>query len=255
MKKLIYFVFTMLLIITLTTGCTENSTKPTSTGEPIVLKDGTYSATGQADQMGWVPEMSITITNGKVTNVIYDEMTAMRKTENIEYQKNWKSQNKIDLLTVYGTLQNTLMKNQDISKLDAIAGATKTVENFKALAEEAIKSATVDNQLKDGNFSATGIKDEKSWTPSIEMTIKDGKISAVKYDEVSSKVYKYKSHDKAYIAKFKEQSKLDLLEVYGSLQKSLIEKQNPSKVDSIAGASQTYDKFVKLTSQVLEKAR
>jgi len=255
MKKLLSIILTIILLITLATGCTQKSTETANETKPLILKDGTYSSVGQADQNGWIPEMTMTITNGKITAVAYDEMTAMKKSEHVEYQKNWNAQGEIDLLALYKTMQSSLIKTQDPTKLDTISGATKALENFKILSTEALKDAKADNQYKDGTYFKAGAKDEKNWTPMVAITIKAGKITSVKYDEVSSKVFKYKSHDNSYLKKFKEKNNLDLIAVYDAYQKTLIEKQVPSKVDSIAGATQTHDKFVAVASQALEQAK
>ncbi|OGO78258.1 MAG: hypothetical protein A2Y23_15620 [Clostridiales bacterium GWB2_37_7] len=255
MKRLFEFALISVLIATLTTGCTQKTAEPTVAEVPKALKDGTYTAVGTIDQTDWIPEITLTIAQGKIASVEYDETAAIKKSENIDYQKSFKLQKNIDLLAVYANLQNSLIKNQDVSKIDTIAGATKSVENFKTLTASALSNAMDGSQYKDGDYSATGVKDDKNWTPIVTLTVKAGKITAVKYDEISSKVFKNKSLDIAYLAKYKEESKLDLAEVYNDLQMSLIEKQNTDEIDVITGATLARDNFVKLAAEAMQQAK
>jgi major membrane immunogen (membrane-anchored lipoprotein) len=254
MKKLIGLTLITAVIIGLASGCTQEPAEPT-TAQPVVLKDGTYCAIGVADKGSWVPEIALTITKGKITAVEYDETTAIRKSENIEYQKSLKLQKNIDLLSVYNTIQNSLIKSQDITKVAAIAGATKSVENFKTLTVSALSNAKDGSKYKDGDYSAIGIKDDKNWTPVVNITVKDGKIVSAKYDEISSKVFKNKSQDKTYLARYKEKNKQNLVDVYSNMQKSLIEKQVVEKIDVTAGATLAHDNFVSLAMKAIEQAK
>ena len=253
MKKVSKLALIATLGITLATGCTQQPAKSTVI-KPITLKDGTYTASGNVEDINYVPEMTITVSGGKITVVKYDESIAMKKTEDIEYQKSFKAQNNIDLLSVYSSLQNSLVKTQDTSKLDTVAGATTTSANLKILAAEALKNAKEGAKYIDGSYTAKGVMDERYWTPTVTITVKEGKITTVKYDEVSSRIFKYKSTDKAYVARFLDKKKVDLATVYDLLQKSLIEKQDPSKVDSVTGATSTSANFIEIAEKAIEKA-
>lgn len=253
MKKVSELALIAILGITLTTACTGQPSKYT-TAKPIILKDGTYTATSYSEDRTWMPEMTISVIDGKISTLKFEETTAMKKSEDIEYQNSFKTQKKISLLDVYAALQDKLIKTQDITKLDTIAGATKTVDNLKLLATKALIDAKDGVKYKDGSYTAKGPTDERYWTPTVAITVKNGKIATVKYDEVSSRIFKYKSHDPAYLAKFKDLKKVDLIAVYDLLQKSLLEKQDPSKVDSITGATSTSASFIEIAKKVIEKA-
>jgi major membrane immunogen (membrane-anchored lipoprotein) len=253
MKKVSELALIAILGITLTTGCTGQPSK-VDAAKPIILKDGTYTAAANGENRTWVPEMTITVSGGKISDLKFDESTAMKKSEDIEYQNSFKAQMDIDLLGVYASLQNILVKTQDITKLDTVAGATKTAENFKALAAEALKDAKDGEKYKDGSYTAKGIMDERFWTPTVAITVKDSKIATVKYDEVSARIFKYKSLDAAYIARFKSLKKVDLAVAYDLLEKSLLEKQDPSKIDSVTGATSTSNSFIEIAKKVIEKA-
>jgi major membrane immunogen (membrane-anchored lipoprotein) len=253
MKKVSQLALIGLLSFTLTTGCTQQPSKAAS-NEPIFLKDGIYTAAGEIENGDWVPEISLTITNGKITDVKYNETISLRKSESIEYQKNFKAQTKLDLLSVYTSLQNSLIETQDPSKVDSVTGATGSSTNLKSLAVEALLNAKDGSKYIDGDYTAKGSIDEKYWTPTITITVKDQKIAIVKYDEISSKVFKHKSQDTAYIADYKANNDINLIEVYDSLEKSLIEKQDPAKLDAIAGATVTSTNFIEIANKAIEEA-
>ncbi|MDF2892840.1 MAG: FMN-binding domain protein [Clostridia bacterium] len=254
MKKVSQLALIGLLSFTLTTGCTQQPSKAAS-NEPIILNDGIYTTAGEIESGDWIPEISLTINNGKITDVKYNETASLRKSNSIEYQNNFKAQTKLDLLSIYNTLQNSLIETQDPLKLDVVAGATIASTNIKNLAAEALNNAKRDTKYIDGDYTAKGSIDEKYWTPILTITVKNEKIAIVKYDEISSKVFKHKSQDIAYIADYKEKNNIDLIEVYDSLEKSLIEKQDPTSLDAIAGATTTSTNFIEIAKKAIEKAK
>lgn len=108
--------------------------------------------------------------------------------------------------------------------------------------------------FKDGTYTEKGKTDERGWTPQIEITVKDGKIAAVKYDEFSAD-NKKKSEDAGYKDAFKKSKNVDLVAAYEALQNSLVEKQEASKVDAFSGATSTSKTFVELATKALAQAK
>ena len=253
MKKRRSLAILTAFILLFTVGCSNKAANEANAG-PIALKDGIYTASGSADETGWTPELSITIGDGKITAVTYDEIAAARKSLSAEYQRTFRENTKNELTALYAKMQENLIKSQDPAKIDSVAGATEAVESLKALAQQALAQAKEGTVYKDGDYKATGTTDDKGWTPIVAITVKEGKIQTVHYDEVSSKVFKSKSQDTAYIDGFKKEKNIDLLNVYDTLQKSLLEKQTPEKVDACTGATAAHDSFVTLAAQALQMA-
>lgn len=253
MKKRRSLAILTAFILLFTVGCSNKAANEATAG-PIALKDGTYTASGNTDEQGWTPELSITVGEGKITAVTYDEIAAVRKSLSAEYQRTFRENTKNELPALYTQMQENLIKSQDPAQIDSVAGVTEAVENLKALAQTALAEAKDGTGYKDGDYKATGIADDKDWTPIVAITIKEGKIQTVHYDEVSSKVFKSKSQDTAYIEGFKKEKSIDLLNVYDTLQKSLLAKQMPAKVDACTGATAAHDSFVTLAEQALQKA-
>lgn len=120
--------------------------------EAAVLQDGTYVAdAAEADQNGFVGEVSMTIADGKITNVVWDYITAdgTRKSvmsENGEYTMTedgptWKEQSE--------ALAAALIENQSLDfftvdeqgKTDAVSGVSISIGEFLSLAEQCLNDA------------------------------------------------------------------------------------------------------------------
>ena len=255
MKKLRSLALVAACTLAFSTGCSPKAAEQANASGSAAPKDGTYSVSGQPDERGWIPELELVISGGKITGAVYDEVAAVRKSESLEYQRTFRENTKKDLSAVYTALQTSLVQSQDASKIEAVAGATQASESIKALAAAALKDAKEGDLYKDGDYKATGSLDDKGWTPIVAITVKDGRIKAVSYDEISSKVFKNKSKDSTYINDFKAQKKIDLTAVYEALQEALIAQQDPTKVDAYSGATHAHDSFVALAAQALQEAR
>ena len=106
--------------------------------------------------------------------------------------------------------------------------------------------------MKDNTYKAEGKVDERGWKPQIEVTIKGGKITDVKYDEVD-KNGKMKSTDAEYAKNMSAKTKITPAEAYDKLKKDLIAKQDPAKDDTVAGAPNETNSFKDLAKQALKK--
>ncbi len=107
---------------------------------------------------------------------------------------------------------------------------------------------------KDGSYKAVAAEaDEYGWTDFVEITIKDGKISEVNYDS-SNADDMLKSEDEAY----KEAMTGAGSDTYPSkfsqeLEDALLDIQDVTKVEVIAGASLASNSFKKLANELLSK--
>ncbi|MEG2596844.1 MAG: FMN-binding protein [Oscillospiraceae bacterium] len=108
---------------------------------------------------------------------------------------------------------------------------------------------------KDGTYRAEAKEfDDHGWKDYVNVTVKDGKIAAVEYDAMSQEDGRKKTEDEAYkeayIGAGYETYPADYTE---KLEKGLIEKQEGSKVDTVAGATSSSHSFKKLIKE-LEKS-
>lgn len=108
------------------------------------LKDGTFKVTGQTDERGWTPFVTITVKDGKITAATYDESSSeavVYKSEDEGYKANFKQINNVDVAAEFEKFGKELVSAQDITKVDVTGGATHSGENFKALVEKALSEA------------------------------------------------------------------------------------------------------------------
>ncbi len=109
-------------------------------------------------------------------------------------------------------------------------------------------------EYKDGSYKAIAQgPDEHGWTDFVEITIKDGKISEIEYDAVNDDNM-LKSEDEEYKAAMESAGS----ETYPSkftkeLEDDLLEKQDISKVEVVAGATTASNSFKKLTDKLLSE--
>lgn len=261
MKKLLSLALVVVLVVAMAAGCapkTEPAAAPPA-AEPATneaaYKDGTYTAKGDTDERGWTPEITVVVKDGKVSEVTYDEVRGMYKSEDAEYQKAFKDAKNVDIVAVYKQLGEALVTAQDAEKVAAVSGATGSYTNFKTLSAEAVAQAKDGDKLKDGSFKATGKEDERGWTPFVSITVAEGKITAATYDEVSSKAFVNKTQDEGYKASFMKVKNVDLVAAYAKFGTDLVAAQDITKVDATGGATHSGDNFKALAEEALSQAK
>lgn len=172
MKKQMAAIIVTSLIASSLTGCeaktekdsvtTEKETTPTPS--PIVTvaakedvaamyKDGTYTAQTDPDYEGYYEKASIEVDNGLITGVdwgIYDSTREDKPfDENYEEvfagQDEYIQQCRNDWKGSRGYAAD-LIATQDISKVDAVSGATWTNTLFKTVVKKALEDAAVEEE-------------------------------------------------------------------------------------------------------------
>lgn len=142
------------------------------------------------------------------------------------------------------------MKSKKVLSLLAVAALATTI-----LVGCGDKPAEDANALKDGEFKATGEKDDKGNTAEIAIEVKDGKIVTVKYDEVGEDGVG-KATNEAYTAKMIEfGSPAGPLTAFPELEASLVEKQDVAAVDAVTGVTSSSDSFKALATKALDQAK
>lgn len=97
---------------------------------------------------------------------------------------------------------------------------------------------------QDGTFVGESKKDERGNYGRTDLTIKDGKITEVKYTEFQESG---QPKDESYPYQF-------IFEAIPKLEKDLIKVQDPNKVDNVSGATGTWMKFKEAAQVGLDKA-
>lgn len=151
MKRALVVLMSVMLVLTAVVGCSGANGKQGETPqspkqdsqEEIAYKDGIYTAEGETDERGWKPIIEITVKNGKITDVYYDEVKedGTKKSTDQDYYANFLEKGGTDVRKAYETLENSLVEVQDPDKVDTFSGATSSSNNMKELAAKALEGA------------------------------------------------------------------------------------------------------------------
>lgn len=150
------------------------------------LVDGTYTAETTKDENGSYNYATITIEGGKITSVVWDEiMSGASKAElsaNGQYVMKpvWKTQSEslgkyvVDHQTTEGIMNAE-------GRTDAVTGVSIYVGGFVDLTNKAIEKANGQN----GVYTVESEKDDKGDYGYVMLTVENGKISNVIWDEIT----------------------------------------------------------------------
>ena len=107
-------------------------------------KDGEYKASQDSyDSYGWKGQIAIEIKDGKIGSVDFDYVSKDNKLKSQDqgYISAMESKTKINLAKAMEELESLLVSKQDLASVNAVSGATTTSNDFKGLAESALKNA------------------------------------------------------------------------------------------------------------------
>lgn len=108
-----------------------------------------------------------------------------------------------------------------------------------------------EEKFPDGNHKAELDPDERGWKSRIEITVEDGKITEVDYDEVNEEG-KRKSEDEDYGKSMEDASGISPAEAYKRLEESLVSTQSIDEVESVTGATGSYEAFKEVAEKALK---
>lgn len=140
-----------------------------------------------------------------------------------------------------------MLKNKTISVILAMTLAAGILSGCGSS-----KETTSTGKLVDGTYKAEYDNyDSHEYKGQLELTVSNGKVTAVKYDEVK-KDGTFKSKDEQYKKTMEESSKTYPEKAYSELTQQLISKQS-SKIDAVSGATASSNNFAVLVKYVFEK--
>ncbi len=155
MKKVLSIILITVLVLALGVGCSKPA-QPTQQPEPApapveqpapaeeTTKDGTYTASdAEFDQYGWKAEISVTYKDGKITEVVFEEVNkdGAKKRDDVGYNTPFKAKSGVTVGEVADTLVKALIEKQDINAVDTVAGATASTDKFKELVIKAVEAS------------------------------------------------------------------------------------------------------------------
>lgn len=167
MKKLLTLSLVALMSITIFTGCSSKEETSSDAKEvPAVqapekiqdtsalLKDGSYSVEGTANDKGWIPTADVIIQDGVITAITFDDKDASGalKSEavaNGEYdmtpngaQASWTDEiATFSKAIIEGKVDVNAMTFDEKGKTDAVSGCTITIEPYAQLVKTALSQA------------------------------------------------------------------------------------------------------------------
>ena len=243
----------------------KSSTQKQVAGGP--LKDGTYKLNETGYDHGYKVEMAMTVKDGKITSTKYDyvDKNGKSKTKDAAYEKSMKSKVKVGPKEYIPELNKSFQKNgTNVGAIDVISGATDSSLTFKNYAQQLIQAAQagdtkpieVNNtgKMKDGTYTLEEKNYFNGYRVTFSITVKDGKITQSNYDNVN-KDGKSKTLDTKYEANMKKVNKVGPKEYIPELNKSLVAKQSPAKVDVVSGATHSSDTFILYADQLVNAAQ
>ena len=139
--------------------------------------------------------------------------------------------------------------------LTACGGGSKSTSSTTSSAKttQAAKS-TASGELKDGTYKLVSEADKRGWHVEFTITVEGGKITKSDYDNLNDKGER-KSADAAYEKSMKDKMGTGPAEYFKAYNIGLVEKQNPSDVEVVSGATQAHTSFVEYANKLIEAAQ
>ena len=237
-------------------GTTE---EPDDTAATATLIDGTYTAEKPADDKGNYPFVSVTIEDGKITEVTWDEVyngslkSELSTTGQYVMKPVWDTQAKSMCQYVVDNQGTDGLNLNESGKTDVVNGVSITVTGFTSLVEEALAKANG----KDGVYEVQAPADDKGNYPFVSVTIKDGKITEVTWDEVyNGSLKSVLSTTGKYVMKpvWDTQAKSMCQYVVDNQTTAGLNLNEKGKTDVVNGVSITVTGFTGLVEEALKQA-
>lgn len=110
-------------------------------------------------------------------------------------------------------------------------------------------------EMKDGSYTAEDLNyDDHGWKASVTITVSSGRISDAKFDYIAEDGTT-KSGNAAYAEKMAAAVGITPDEYLSQYAKSLVEKQDHTKIDVISGATTSKNDFIALAKNAMAAAK
>lgn len=108
--------------------------------------------------------------------------------------------------------------------------------------------------LKDGTYKLVSGADQRGWHVEFSIVVKDGKITSSDYDNLNADG-KRKSQDADYEKAMKDKVGTGPAEYFKAYNEGLVNKQTPSDVEVVTGATNAHTSFVEYANKLIEAAK
>ena len=160
-------------------------------------------------------------------------------------------------MTIKKSLATAAVLLSSVVVLTACGGGSKSTTSSTATTTAATTQAaksTASGELKDGTYKLVSEADKRGWHVEFTIVVEGGKIKSSDYDNLN-KDGKRKSEDEAYEKQMKDKVKVGPAEYFKAYNVGLVDKQNPSDVEAVAGATNAHTSFVEYANKLIEAAQ
>lgn len=139
--------------------------------------------------------------------------------------------------------------------LTACGGGSKSTTSSTSSEKttQAVKS-TASGKLKDGTYKLVSEADKSGWHVEFTIVVEGGKIKSSDFDNLN-KDGKRKSEDAEYEKQMKDKVGTGPAEYFKAYNTGLVEKQKPSDVEVVSGATHAHTSFVEYANKLIEAAQ
>ncbi|MDT2764824.1 FMN-binding protein [Enterococcus asini] len=146
---------------------------------------------------------------------------------------------------------NGSSNSSDSSAASSEVASSSTAESSTAESEAKVVAGEA---MQDGTYKLEEKNYSNGYRVVFEMTVKDGKITESKYDNVNEEG-KSKADDTEYEKNMKDKAGIGPKEYIEQFNKGLVETQNPSSMDVVTGATHSFDSFQNYAQQLIQAAQ
>lgn len=139
-------------------------------------------------------------------------------------------------------------QKKDAAKSSDSASTSKTTESSKTAEKVA------GGDLQDGTYKLEEKNESNGYRATFEMTVKDGKITESKYDNINAEG-KSKTEDADYNKNMKDKTGVGPSEFIPELNKSFVKAQSASGVEVVTGATHSTESFQNYAQQLIQAAQ
>ncbi|WP_026478034.1 FMN-binding protein [Alkaliphilus transvaalensis] len=210
---------------------------------PKAYRDGKYEVVG-LENNGYTPVLKMSVANGKITSVFYDEINAEGVGKRgSDYMTRWANARGVDAEAIIANAEAQLVYNQDPALVDTLTGATSVGKNMLMMAAAALdQAARLDFEVEapaynDGLYWVRG-EEARGYIPVLKVRIVDGEISVVELHDVSTTTGLSKRYNSEYLTNWGDRFEIKPLEILIDMEAYVIENQSfDIDVDVSTGAT------------------
>lgn len=137
---------------------------------------------------------------------------------------------------------------------NSTSSTTAAPATTAAQTTKAASTTPAAGELKDGTYKLVSEPDQRGWHVEFTIEVKDGKITSSDYDNFNADG-KRKSEDADYEKQMKDKVGTGPQEYFKAYNIGLVEKQTPSDVEVVSGATNAHTAFVEYANQLIAAAQ